>query len=706
MGFKHIIFFVSLILPLKIFALTKTQILVWDNYFDHNSNVLAPHFLKENFGNIYSIDPDKVEENKSHTKGIHGAQVSYLIAKDNPNTILHRAYNSGFPWQDPEKCSLVTDNELNQEMEKHGYSNIPDCIEKAKKSIDDFSAFIKKNKIKIVNISHGVFFETSYNINNPYLLKNSYPLVEIDYFFRFVYKNFIELKKLVATLFEQNNDVLFIVAAGNNSYDIDSLLYLKGFESSKLYPVPTLYASLTNDFDNVISVGSSYDGKKLANESNYGPNLLIAHNILGVTSIDSKGSISPFEGTSAAAADVTRIVSKYLSKYQAQDLTPKQIKDIVIDSVEKSLKLKNLVSTEGFFSEEKFAINIQKRYDLSPRREIYNNFNKSNRSSSESKKMPVEALQGEFEIYHVPEDINPKNYGCHSLAVDKNDNIWMTLPWANVIASFDPKTKKFTKHNLITPESRPDGITVDFFNQAWAGTDPMGGLFMMNTETWDKKDFPHHLLSTLNITTVDTKNQLWATGHRAQVISLIDQPTGQFKDWKVKMDWPLDIRADNDGSIWATALKGFGAPWGQGAILYIKDDSSEIEYFPLPAREERLQAYWLSTNKDYVITTLMRDGLIRFNKTDKTMEQFQREDGIQMYQIIRKLNDNTFVMANHHEKLKSLDVINPNKMDKIISYKLPDQNGEPRETITFDSKGDVWFCQTFTDILGKLKLNP
>ena len=662
-------------------AAKKVPVLVWDTYFNQASPLWPKEPNQGSWGETFLFSADVADRPFK----VHGLQIAYVIQKENPGVIVHKAHSPAIPGQDPEYCSLVEDNEFRTELESHGYAPLEDCRSRAHDGINALIRFIQKNQIEIVNMSHGIYFD-HYVLRNPELIRKKFPAVNEEKLQKFLYKNFIAIGELVKEVFAKNPGTIFVLAAGNNDDEVDRDLFPKWYEDpQKPYPFPTLFSNFTSQFENVISLASSYDGEKIAPGSNYGKkNVFLAKKIGAFSVPDEKGNFILFGGTSAAAAETSRMLSFFLQKFGNQ-FSPGEIKKLLAETAKPLHDKPWRATTAGLVDEAAFFQAAQ---------------------SKGISKLPVEKMRAEFSQFTLPSESNPRGYGCHSLVFSPLDgNLWMTMPWANMILSFNPRTETFKNYILPTPESRPDGITVDKEGRLWFGTDPNGGLVMLDPRDEKIHEFPHPKLSTLNITSTDSRGRIWSTGHRAQTISLFDPLTKTYLDHRVRMDWPLDIQVDASGEAWATALKGYEKPWGQGALVHASGTSEGLEYFPLPKREEPLQAFWLSHAANQIGISLMRDGFILFNKENHGMQQFQRSDGSQMYNIVRTAPDGSLVFSNAHEKMKSFDFVDALRADRIRSLELPNQEGEPREALTFDGEGNLWYCQNFTNILGRARLS-
>jgi streptogramin lyase len=657
------------------------DVLVWDRPFDRQSPLWPRESNQGQWGNSFHFLSHSPLPKPTDSNAWHGMQVSWVLMKDSPFVRLHFAGDAFLPWQDPEKCRLTEDLEFQHEALKQGHVPLPDCRADAIAGVQRLSRFIRENHVKVVNMSHGVYYD-NYILHNPYLIADHFKNVEMDIIQRFLYRNFLAIGDLVENLFRENPDVLFVVAAGNNGDEVDREWFLKWSEDHpKKYPIPTLYAAYTRKYANVISVASTYDGERLAGGSNYGLSVLLAKHI-GTFPVPSPDGWISFGGTSAAAAEISRAIAQKLQR-DDQDWSAADLKRAVSESLTIKPAMAGQTLTGGIFDQAKFD---------------------ATEPPPKIESLSVQSKSGRFQQYSIPDNINPRHYGCHSLVASPDGKIWMTMSWANLIASFDPQTGKFVSYPLPVPESEPDGITIDQSGNLWAGTHPKGGLVRLDPRTGLIQEFPHPSALTFNITAVDGAGRIWGTSHQARKLSQFDPSTNQFRDFAAGTDWPLDIRAGDDGDVWAAGLKGYLNPWGPGALIHYDLKRDRVEHFPLPPRDPVARGFWVAPAGDHVVMTGMGDGFFVLNKNLGIYRHYVRDDQKQLYNIARRHPDGRVILTNGSQPLKSLDVYDPRSPASIESFPLPYQGGEPREGLTFDSTGGAWYCQTSSNILGRLQL--
>src|SRR3972149_9166687 len=69
---------------------------------------------------------------------------------------------------------------------------------------------------------------------------------------------------------------------------------------------------------------------------------------------------------------------------------------------------------------------------------------------------------GEFKDFTIP-----GTKGAQSMAIDKEDNIWLALRYENKIIRFEHDSEIFTEYNIITKDSQPLAIVADVKGNVW-----------------------------------------------------------------------------------------------------------------------------------------------------------------------------------------------------------------------------------------------
>ena len=150
-------------------------------------------------------------------------------------------------------------------------------------------------------------------------------------------------------LLKRTPDILFVIAAGNDGTDNDSL---------KAFPANI-------NLDNTITVAATFKDRKLASFSNYGMKTVeIAAPGVSIRSAVPGGGHLSISGTSQAAPFVTKAAS--MIKDSNSSLTPGQIKKILMGTVTKKSFLKNRVVSEGVLNRERavYAAELSNAMDV------------------------------------------------------------------------------------------------------------------------------------------------------------------------------------------------------------------------------------------------------------------------------------------------------------------------------------------------------
>lgn len=141
----------------------------------------------------------------------------------------------------------------------------------------------------------------------------------------------------------QNSKMLFIAAAGNNGYDLETFpLYPAGYE-----------------FENIISVANLTSAGKLYSKSNYGDKEVdLAAPGSYVLSTTPENTYSYMSGTSMAAPMVTGAAAMIYSHYPS--ITPAQVKELILRTVRPLESLKGKCVTGGMLD-----LGAAMQYDIS-----------------------------------------------------------------------------------------------------------------------------------------------------------------------------------------------------------------------------------------------------------------------------------------------------------------------------------------------------
>ncbi len=247
--------------------------------------------------------------------------------------------------------------------------------------MEEIAVYIDGHKADIANGSFGTGYGQAKTITNA-LFKVAYQREPNDEESDELVQHFLgEMisagKKMVASA----PNTLFVFAAGNDGSNND------------LYPT-----SPTNiQADNVISVGATYKYEFLAPFSNYGekmvdvaaPGMLIHSTIPGDEYLD-------VSGTSQAAPYVANVAARI--KDINPSLTPKEIKEIIMGTVDEKSYLASKIKTKGIVNMDRaaFAANLSLTNPVS---------SSINRASSEVADVKISNIKSNYnfnEIFVLP----------------------------------------------------------------------------------------------------------------------------------------------------------------------------------------------------------------------------------------------------------------------------------------------------------------
>ena len=280
-------------------------------------------------------DKDFVDQMMLYRKNAHGTHVAGIAAKNNDHIELIQM--SIIPFKsEPEQIPDLSASEekipspLSGQQMASIESYLENHLEAVSKQYDAIATYSKFFDIKVINGSYGIpGFRNTILVK---CLKNGVmPLeTQLNYLEHKYTKKFNDVIK---EKLEQSPDSLYIFAAGNSSEDIDKS--------------PSMPASIKSDqMITVASVSkkqtlSSFScwGKKSVDIAAYGENIRST----------SPGNIEiNMSGTSQAAPQVTNTAS--VLKDMKADLTPSEIKYILMNTVDHTLELREKVKSGGILS--------------------------------------------------------------------------------------------------------------------------------------------------------------------------------------------------------------------------------------------------------------------------------------------------------------------------------------------------------------------
>ncbi len=273
-----------------------------------------------------------------YSHGTHGAGT---IAYGNPDAMIQT--NRVFPDQFPPRSvgpldALQPNGRWDWLDPKVWLYNLFSSVNN--KQFFDVSQYMKSTQVDVANMSLGVPLK---NIVGGLISIFGKPSDER--LSKEVHKAYKRFETKGQEWLAESPETLFVVAAGNDGSDNDKF--------------PTFPSNMRAD--NMISVAATRDDFELADFSNYGKTSVdIAAPGVSIVSAapgpDTDFTL-PMSGTSMAAPIVTMVASKM--KDANPDLTPLQMKRLMMETVDKRSWLKGKVVAEGIINDERAVLAAQ-----------------------------------------------------------------------------------------------------------------------------------------------------------------------------------------------------------------------------------------------------------------------------------------------------------------------------------------------------------
>ncbi len=269
---------------------------------------------------------------------VHGTHVAAIAVKDNPYAELLCISN-------------IIKNEEILIYKKDVRHIINNLVVYAEKDFINIFNYANNNKTKVVNLSSFRFHFS----NLPEIIKDIYKKISKDDYTEDELNRDVSyfqqlLIKSSDKLFDNFSNILFILAAGNDAMDIDS----------RFISYPT-YSSARNK----VVVAATLDNIAFASFSNYNKDLVnIAAPGVAINSATPRGLFLRVSGTSESSPYVANVAT-YISHINP-DLSPNDIKKILLGTVDKKAFLVSKVSSQGVINRNRalIAAELSKSYSL------------------------------------------------------------------------------------------------------------------------------------------------------------------------------------------------------------------------------------------------------------------------------------------------------------------------------------------------------
>ena len=223
---------------------------------------------------------------------------------------------------------------------------------------------------------------------------------------------------------------------------------------------------------------------------------------------------------------------------------------------------------------------------------------------------------------------SPSGAGMHTARPDSKGNIWYTSIFGpSVVGMFDTKTKKLAEWDPA-PNLKAGGwygMVVDQKDRVWAAGTSVGVLasFDPRTEKWTTTSPPKHRLdgsagaesSAPRRVTADSKGKIWYSMTGANALGMHDPDTGESKVYTIPFRYtnPYACWADNEDNIW------LDLGWGQSQYAGLgrfDQKTEQFTFFPYPEfRDHNAQlavdprgTLWFSSGRPGQLTSFRPKG--------------------------------------------------------------------------------------------------
>ena len=138
-------------------------------------------------------------------------------------------------------------------------------------------------------------------------------------------------------------------------------------------------------------------------------------------------------------------------------------------------------------------------------------------------------------------------------AIGPDGNIYITVMYADRIARFDTRTKKFNEWNL--PDgAHPHGLLVDAAGMVWYTGNGNGTIGRLDPATGKVTEYKVPSRGSPHTIAAAADDMLWFTNQNNS-IGRLDPKTGTIVEAKVT-GGPYGIAIDKEGNVWAAGLSG------------------------------------------------------------------------------------------------------------------------------------------------------
>lgn len=166
----------------------------------------------------------------------------------------------------------------------------------------------------------------------------------------------------------------------------------------------------------------------------------------------------------------------------------------------------------------------------------------------------------------------------HTIVADSRGRLWFTEMHGNAIGVFDPASESFDRFIVPTPRATPYGIAVDQNDDVWFTGITYHKIGKINPRTRQITEYPTQTpLSATRKMAVDADGNVWCTLFGAGKIARLDPRTGELTEFSLPARYssPYDITVDRDGRVWFPDFTG-------NQVIAFRPDSGEYTEYPIP----------------------------------------------------------------------------------------------------------------------------
>lgn len=330
-------------------------------------------FLQENLK-----DPQYMTKVSSYSGYAHGTHVAGIVTKNENHEIMGMTYLGSSVSSLLEQLNTMKTTFSDDDKKFHSFLAYVANAQLA--NFTKVTRFLENHIADVANGSFGAPFKKIQDISDA-IFKDVYKQDPTDEeSFKGAYYLQYYILKNYENLIPRSSKTLFVFAAGNDGLNND------------VYP----FTPSNVDVGNSISVAATFGTAAIAKFSNYGIKTVdVAAPGVNIYSAAPGANNLPMSGTSQAAPFVSRVAGKL--KDINSKLSPLQMKQILMETVDKKAFLKKLVKSGGIVSEARAV----KAAELSKTLSVARAIAEANRLIPQSAKSLKSTQPAQVELRHV-----------------------------------------------------------------------------------------------------------------------------------------------------------------------------------------------------------------------------------------------------------------------------------------------------------------